>query len=799
MRKKGLCDNCLFRGHIAKNCPKASFCKVTGCSKKHSTYLHPQSANPDDADDRQSENKKEEDQDSDNSVGSRNGYVKTKDRCYGVTGAGTSEIGMPIVPVKVKSRSSNRTVVTYALLDSGSNTTFCTHDLMTQLGIKGEETILSLTTLQAQERSINSHVVSLDVYDLDEENLVELPSVFSTPSLLVNEASIQQADIDRWPYLNDVKINVIDTSIGLLIGNDVPKALEVKTVFGWTINGPLGRNAGLYRAANSIRADNMLNEQFKRFCDIEFNDSTFDNEVVMSVEDKRVVSILESSAKLCNGHYELSLPWKRFPPELPNNRPVAEHRLALLKKRFIKDPELFFKYRDSMDNLLQKGYATKVPEESLKACDDNILWYLPHHPVFNANKPEKLRVVFDCAASDHGVSLNDQLLQGPDLTNSVVGVLTRFRLEPIALMADIEAMFHQVNVCYKDRDFLRFLWWPDNNLNTEPEEFQMTVHLFGAKSSPTCANFALQKTATDNADEFDENVAETIKRNFYVDDCLKSALNDDVAIKLAADLPDILQRGGSRLTKWVSNSPKVLASIPQIDRAGSVKDLCLEQLTLERALGVKWDDRLDQFGFKIKMKNKPATRRGVLSVVSSVYDPLGFVAPFVLVAKIIMQNLCRKNLSWDDVLQGDCLKRWEGWLEQLMKIEQLYIPRCFKPLQFGRTTSIQLHLFADASERGYGAVGYLRLVNELGDIYVAFMIGKARVAPLKVITIPRLELSAAVVATRLDKMIRSKIDLLIDFTIFWTDSTTVLGYVATILAKIMWTVRFISYCRATFS
>ena len=92
-----------------------------------------------------------------------------------------------------------------------------------------------------------------------------------------------------------------------------------------------------------------------------------------------------------------------------------------------------------------------------------------------------------------------------------------------------------------------------------------------------------------------------------------------------------------------------------------------------------------------------------------------------------MQDLCQKNLSWDDVLQDDYLKRWEVWLEQLMKIEQLYIPRCFKPHQFGQTTSIQLHLFADASERGYGAVGYLRLVNEFGDIHVAFVIGKARV------------------------------------------------------------------------
>ena len=211
----------------------------------------------------------------------------------------------------------------------------------------------------------------------------------------------------------------------------------------------------------------------------------------------------------------------------------------------------------------------------------------------------------------------------------------------------------------------------------------MTVHLFGAKSSPTCANFALRKTATDNADQFDE--VGTIIRNFYVNDCLKSVRDEDVAITLVVDLRDILQRGGFRLTKWVSNSPKVVASIPEIDRAGSVKDLCPEQPTLEGALVVQWNVRLDQFGFKIEIKVKPPTRRGVLSVVSSVYDPLGFAAPFVLLAKMLMQDLCRENFSWDDVLQGDYLKRWESWLEQLMKIEKLYIPRCFKPPQFGRS------------------------------------------------------------------------------------------------------------------
>ena len=113
----------------------------------------------------------------------------------------------------------------------------------------------------------------------------------------------------------------------------------------------------------------------------------------MSVEDKRAMCILESSAKLCNGNYELRLPWNNFPPVLANNRPAAEHRLALLKKRFIRDPNLLTKYRESMDNLFDKGYATEVPEESLKVRDGKSLWYLPHHPVFNPNKPGKLRIV----------------------------------------------------------------------------------------------------------------------------------------------------------------------------------------------------------------------------------------------------------------------------------------------------------------------------------------------------------------------------------------------------------------------
>lgn len=178
------------------------------------------------------------------------------------------------------------------------------------------------------------------------------------------------------------------------------------------------------------------------------------------------LDIMEDSVKLENGHYEIALPWKTYPPNLRNNRTVAERRLELLKKRLRRDPIVHEKYTAFMNDLLSKDYSRKATSQ--EPAPLGIHWYLPHHPVFNPQKPRKIKVVFDCSAKCHGTSLNDQLLQGPDLTNSLVGVLSRFREEQIALMSDIEAMFHQVRVRPSDCDALRFLWWPDGNLDNDP-------------------------------------------------------------------------------------------------------------------------------------------------------------------------------------------------------------------------------------------------------------------------------------------------------------------------------------------
>jgi len=276
---------------------------------------------------------------------------------------------------------------------------------------------------------------------------------------------------------------------------------------------------------------------------------------------------------------------------------------------------------------------------------------------------KKIRVVFDCSCQYLGSSLNRVLLQGPDLTNSLVGVLIRFRQESIALMADIEAMFYQVRVPESQLDYLRFVWWPDGNVNVSLEYYQMTVHLFGAVSSPSCANFALRKTASDNEADFREEAADTLRKNFHVDDMLKSVADISTAKTLASAVHQICAKGGFHLTKFVSNSQEVLASIAESDRAKNTVNVDLSQTTVpvERALGVHWCVENDTLGFRIILKDRPLTRRGVLSTISSIYDPLGLVAPFLLKGKRLLQHLCNIHLDWYQQIEGEERAVWEQW------------------------------------------------------------------------------------------------------------------------------------------
>ena len=244
--------------------------------------------------------------------------------------------------------------------------------------------------------------------------------------------------------------------------------------------------------------------------------------------------------------------WKSDTPWRPNSKKTAEARLQSLKRKLKRDENFHRKYREFMENLIQKGYARKMTEEEAVRRSQRT-WYLPHHGVFPPQKQGKTRVVFDAASLHDGVSLNNQLLQGPDLTNNLLGILPSFRQYPIALVADIEGMFNQVKVPPEDSDALRFLWWEDSDLE-RLSEFQMTTHIFGATDSPSCANFCLKGAAEHRKQRFSDEAVSAVDKDFYVHDFVKSVRTVSEASSLAGEVTCLLSQAGFRLTKWMSNS-----------------------------------------------------------------------------------------------------------------------------------------------------------------------------------------------------------------------------------------------------
>ncbi|CAI5670611.1 unnamed protein product [Oreochromis niloticus] len=777
LKENGICFGCLCIGHISKDCRKRISCSK--CSRKHPTILHKEST-PSEKTDR-------------NMQPHVNTLVSS-----GLTGAGDQDCKLPIVPVQVKSKKGSNIIATYAFLDQGSTAVFCTESLMRRLHLEGRKGNILLRTM-GQERVVSSNTLSgLEVAALCGDEFLELPKVYTQESMPVHKGNITTpGDIEGWPHLKHINLPQINAGIELLIGANIPKALEplevvcsvdggpyaVRTRLGWTINGPLSGNCEAtgdqkhpqvtVNRISVVTLEELWQQQFK----IDFPESKVDEQVGLSREDQRFLEIVTNSAKYVGGHIQIALPFRNTSISMPNNKKVVQQRLRFLKKRFERETVFHTEYKVFMNELLAKGYAEKVPEEEIDR-NDGKLWYIPHHGVYHPTK-KKLRVVFDCGVSYHGTSLNSQLLQGPDLTSSLIGVITRFRKEPVVIMGDIESMFHQVMVPAEDKDLLRFLWWPKGDLEQPTSEYRMNVHLFGATSSPSCANFALRKCADDFGHLYSEEAVKKLLHCFYVDDCLVSVGTDEEAVLMYQELVSLCAKGGFLLKKWITNKPGVLEAIPESHRATGMKELNMEldSSMIERVLGVEWCIKSDSFKFKIVLKDRPLTRRGILSIVSSIYDPLGMLSPVVLTAKKILRDLCKEGIGWDDNVPELFSKRWLTWLQQLQLLSKFEVSRCLKPDGFGEITSAQLHHFCDASEDGYGTVTYLLIENICSEQHCAFVMGKARVAPLKSFTIPRMELIAATMASRLDVLWRKELQMELLDSVFWTDSASVLKYI----------------------
>lgn len=368
--------------------------------------------------------------------------------------------------------------------------------------------------------------------------------------------------------------------------------------------------------------------------------------------------------------------------------------------------------------------------------------------MISPKKPEKVRIVYDCASQYQGQSLNDRVLQGPDLVNKLLHVLLRFRQHTYALQADIEAMYNQVIIPVRDRDALRFLWVKDGSLL----HYRKKVHLFGGVWCASSSTYALRRTVLDNPDVH-QLVRDTIFRNMYVDDCIKS-FDNKIDVKIVVDgVTRLLKEGGFNLTKFVVNDDELLEQIPVEKRASVVKDITPNMEG--KVLGLKWNISNDTFYFDGHQIDDPlVTRRKMISILPSIYDPLGFIGPMILPGKLLFQDATRLKLSWDEHVPCDITQKWSRWLNNINNLSDLQIPRCFKPRQFDSNTCIEVHHFADASLVAYGACSFIRCINRIGEIHTQLIMSKSRVAPIKQRTVPRLELQAALVAVELDNVLR---------------------------------------------
>ncbi|KAK3748900.1 hypothetical protein QZH41_002891 [Actinostola sp. cb2023] len=604
----------------------------------------------------------------------------------------TGHVQYMIVPIVVTSQEGSN-VQTFALLDSGSQTSLVLEDFANKVGLDGVTSTLHLGTVNSRDEAVRSRKVSFKVSavnKVEDSHEVVVEEAWTVPQLNIPEQKVTRDMLKDLPHLSDIPIPEIDSgAVTILLGANVLEAIlqrdvrrgnvgqpvAVLTAFGWTLTGSIKSVVPPERLhvmhVHRVRnAEEQLLQCVEEWWRTVAFGTKYENETPRSVEDKKALEILENTVKHLGDRYEVGMLWRDQDVEFPDNRAMSEKRLKSTERRLKRDETLADKYCAIIDDYVNKGYAKKLsPKEASMPTSKQ--WFLPHHPVLNANKPGKVRIVMDAAAKHDGVSLNDKLLIGPDLLNNFVGVLLRFREERVGVSADIEAMFHQCSIIAQDQPALRFLW-RNLELNRAPDVYQMQVMIFGAAASPCMANYVLRKTATDNCDDpsFDVDTIESVEKNFYMDDFLKSVQDEATAIRLCQEITSLLARGGFRLTKWVSSSREVLSQIPTEEKANPSIDLNFDDLPIERTLGLKWNTQTDSFRFSVNShKSTDVTKRSVLSMVSTVFDPLGVLTPFLLPAKCLIQTLWQKGKGWDEPLDPDDERIWKAG--RLVQIEEL--------------------------------------------------------------------------------------------------------------------------------
>ena len=579
--------------------------------------------------------------------------------------------------------------------------------------------------------------------------------------------------------------------------------VAVKTSLGWVLSGPLKGKKLDYLYDNDCQVNICIDESSSVAClgnqdlDSKLN-KLWDLDSIGIREVDKVHETVLDDIKFTGYRYSVGLPWKLGHKPLPSNYNVSYLRLKSQVKKLRQTPVILDKYNDIISQQVEEGIIEQVAELE----PGGKVHYLPHRAVVREHaETTKVRIVYDASCKDRklGVSLNDCLHVGPSLTPMILDVLLRFRANPVELVGDIEKAFLNIEIHPEDRDCLRFLWVKDiNDANSEVIVYRFNRVVFGCNSSPFLLNCVL-RNHIEKYKEGDQEFVNKLVGGFFVDDLVTGCQDSQEAIDLYRKAKERMKDGGFTLRKWKTNDGTVAREIAQAE-GEEVKDkevmtpmdqsYAKETLGLNnsegkpKVLGLTWDNEKDRLELDLQRVGKEidnslcATKRGIPSTLASLYDPFGLISPVGITAKILFQELCLEKLRWDDPLPQEKLSTWQTWLEDLRDTGTISFPRCVIDSSKGESVSYQLHGFADASKKAYCAMVYLVCITEQGT-YTKLLSAKTRVAPLKSLSIPRLELMSARVLATLMETVKNALSSQIKFdkVKYWLDSKTALFWI----------------------
>ncbi|XP_065356376.1 uncharacterized protein LOC135950776 [Calliphora vicina] len=782
-----ICRNCLNTGHFSYHCRSLSRCQT--CQQNHHTILHnvfsttfdttdnslsnPNILNPVPNDTNPSTSAQTTD-DSFN-VACNFGTVKT---------ANIAQVLLATVQVSLKTHDGNFNI--RALLDQCAQATLISRKAVDALKLPMHKTYVQISGLGNNTPYTSKKYVEFTLLSNLEPSFkinckaYVLPKITSYQPLSLDESTL--------PNLNDYQLAdpyfSKPGSIDILLGGDVygniilPKQQKFKNSifiqsshFGWIVSGP---TKPMSYQNNVIINVCSLEQQLRAFWEQE---ELLEKRSLTEEENLCEQHFRNTTTRDSSGRYTVSLPFKSLlrKNHLPNFNHTdytALSRLKSVEAKCSSKPDFGKLYQDFMEDYEKLGHMKRVGIYPRDLQPNG--FFLPHHGILKENSSTtKLRVVFDGSCKrGNQPSLNEELASGPALQNDLPIIITRWRRYKIGFRADLEKMFRQIKVVDEQQKYQQILWRSPGS--DKIIIYKLSTVTYGTKPAPFLSIRVLQQLSSDENDKY-PLACKVLNTDTYVDDVISGADNLVDALELHTQLCQLLYKGKFNLRKWTTNSEELLSHIPLEFRENS-NVYRLNAVNTVKALGLEWNTVDDCFSFKINFDNSGTnvTKRSLLSDAAKLYDPLGWLSPTTILAKIEFQNLWLLGLDWNDCLPETLKMKWLEYRNNLKELEKIKIRRW---IGLNQNVKLEIHGFCDSSKLAYAAVVYAKTISDDGYTQINIIQAKTKVSPLKRITIPRMELCGANLLVKLVNKITSYIDTEISQVFYWTDSTTVLSWI----------------------